>query len=91
MVCGDIIDHCEVDGTDRYWLSAHKLPALIGAEKADTLTRSACNAQGAELLVGALGDYRAVEQCFYKDGPPGRILCNSSASTLPGSHRATLE
>ena len=75
MACAGIVDHCEIDGLDRYWIAPHRLPALIGTE----LTHEHCskkvmyNAQRGEQMVGALGDYQAVEKCYAKDGPPGEL------------------
>ena len=62
MVCADVVDHVEVEGVDRYWLSPYRVSALVGR---------GCAAIGCELMTGAANNYSNVEECFPVDGPSG--------------------
>lgn len=75
MVCGDIVDHAEVDGVDRYWLAPHRH---------STLTKSGnWSAQSAENLTGIADNCRNVENCFPSAGPLGnRIITHVSKRKL---------
>lgn len=74
MVCGDIIDHCEVDGADLYWLEQYRYVGLIDSENVRVNVDNASSpAQATELLMGSLQEYSEVERCFAKDGPRGNV------------------
>lgn len=75
MACGGIVDHCEIEGEDRFWITPYRLPALVGTPSThENCTKKVMyNAQRGEQLTGALGDYREVEKCYYKDGPSGKV------------------
>ena len=70
MVCGNIIDHEEIDGSDRYWIEPYRMRALC-----DTAFSS-------ELFTATVETLGLVENCYPLDGPPGMCTntCNVSAS-----------
>ena len=65
MVCGDVVDHEEIEGVDRYWLEPYRLPTLIG----DKLHHPAVYC---EILVVGIQPFYLVEKCFPIDGPNGK-------------------
>ncbi|XP_067948945.1 S-adenosylmethionine-dependent methyltransferase Rv2258c-like isoform X2 [Watersipora subatra] len=72
LVCGDVIDHVEIEGEDRYWIASYKVATLVG---------EGCPAINSELLAGVLSNARNVEKCFAVDGPLGRDV-----DEYPGLH-----
>merc|ERR1719318_1724507 len=75
MVCGDIIDHTEVDGVDYYWMEEYRYVGLVDSEGVKVNMDNATSpAQATELLMGCLQDFSGVEKCFPKDGPTGTMV-----------------
>ena len=67
MVCAGIIDHCESDNTDKYWIELYRLPALLGTEYD-------APASFADSMMCAVTDcYVSVANCFPNTGPNGKF------------------
>ena len=67
MVCADIIDHCESDNTDVYWIEPYRLPALLGTE----FNAPTSFAEG--LMCVVTDSYVSVANCFPNSGPDGKL------------------
>ena len=68
MVSGSIIDHCQIDDVDRYYIAAEKVSTLCNKEG------SLCPVTGVELFIGAVTNFGNVEKCYPKDGPTGQCF-----------------
>ena len=68
MVSGSIIDHCQIDDVDRYYIAADKVSTLCNKEG------SLCPVTGVELFIGAVTNFGNVEKCYPKDGPTGQCF-----------------
>ena len=84
MVCGDIIDHCEVDGVDLFWIEEYRYVGIVDSEGVKVnMDNAASPAMATELLMGCLQDFSGVEKCFPIDGPRGITdVINQSSSLL---------
>ncbi|XP_067948784.1 S-adenosylmethionine-dependent methyltransferase Rv2258c-like [Watersipora subatra] len=64
MVCGNVVDHEEIDGVNKYWLEPYRLPTLLGTD----MEWVACYS---EILRCAFAAAPMVEKCFPNSGPRG--------------------